>query len=417
MSGINNIVKNTLVQLKKKGLAATPDNYFEEFDIQSKIVKQDIYECNLFNDIMAKLTQAEQVKIRDERITTYSGLALLLLKRVDNLKALAFVLNEIMEPSIQHDIKDDIDELSIDIAKDPKKLLNRNTITKIKNITKKRINNDRKVLVEKSNDITKLTSLMKKCFDKILLENGNSTDEISAIRNELESLDISASSARELGVLKGNLVSTIYDIEYSMQKNQVELLQNKSQFNELNEVIQKLQKELDNAKEEKDLDYLTNIFNRRAFDKEIEKIEKKHQIFGTNYAVVFYDIDHFKAINDTYGHDCGDAVLRTFAGILKRLTRQEDTLARYGGEEFVVLLNYENENELIKYLKRVKELIANSVFNYKDSQKITVKFSAGLSYRNKYNSFEEAIKKADDLLYEAKDTGRDKILLDNNITI
>ncbi|RLA74616.1 MAG: GGDEF domain-containing protein [Epsilonproteobacteria bacterium] len=417
MGNINSIVKNTLIELKKKKLVATPDNYFKEFDIQSKVIKQDIYECSLFNDIITKLTQSEQNKIKDEGITTYSGLALLLSQRVTDLKSLAFVLNEIMAPSIQHDIDGDIDKLTIDISKDPKKLLNRNTITKIKDITKKRINNDRKVLLDKSNDIAKLTSLMEKYFDKTLLESGNSSDEISTIKNELESLEISDSSSRELGVLKSNLVSTIYGIEYSLEKNNAELLQNKSQFDDLHQVIQKLQKELDSAKEEKDLDYLTNILNRRAFDQEVVKIEKKHQIFGTNYAIVFYDIDYFKSINDTYGHDCGDAVLRTFAGILKRLTRQEDTLARYGGEEFVVLLNYENENEMIRYLKRVKELISSSIFNYKDHKDITIKFSAGLSCRNKYNSFEETIKKADDLLYEAKNTGRDKILLDSDVII
>ena len=413
---IKEIIKNTLLQLKKKGSVATPDNYYKEFTIQAKLLNEEIYECELFEDIVDRLTSKEQMQVKSQNISTFSELAELLMHRGDNLQGFAYVLNEILAPSIQYDIEDEIDKLSLSISKDPKKLLDRNTISQVKKITKKRIDNDRKVIREKTDDVTKLTSLMGKYFDKTLIESGNSSSEISNIKNELETLNISNSSNRELGVLQTQLIDTVYELENSMEKSKIELLQNKSQFNELQETVTKLQDELKNVKEERNLDYLTNVLNRRAFDQELEKIEKKHQMFGTNYAIVFYDIDYFKAINDTYGHDCGDAVLRTFAGVLKGLTRQEDILARYGGEEFVVLLNYDKEKELVKYLKRVKELVKNSSFNYK-SHSINLKFSAGLSFRQKYDSYFESLKKADELLYIAKNTGRDKIILDNDIVL
>jgi len=413
---IKDIIKNTFLKLKKKGSIATPDNYYKEFAIQAKLVGEEIFECKLFDDIVEKLTLKEQMQVKAEKITTFSALSELLMQRGDNLQGLAYVLNEILAPSIQYDIEEEIEKLSVFISKNPKQLLDRSTISKLKEITKKRINNDRKVIKEKADDITKLTSLMGKYFDRTLIESGNSLSEVSNIKNELEILNISNSSSRELGVLKSKLIDTVYELENSIEKSKIELLQNKSQFNELQETVTKLQKELQNVKEERNLDYLTSVLNRRAFDQELEKIEKKHQMFGTNYAVVFYDIDYFKSINDNYGHDCGDAVLRTFAGVLKGLTRQEDVLARYGGEEFVVLLNYSEENELVKYLKRVKELIANSNFNYKNHS-IELKFSAGLSFRRKYGTSLETLQKADELLYIAKNTGRDRIILDNDMVL
>jgi len=414
---IKEIVKSTLFQLKEKNIPATPDNYFKEFSYQAKLRNEEAYEDKIFNEIIKKLTLKEQLQIETDEIDSFTKLSVFLLQRADNLKGFAFILNEILAPSIQYDIESDIDTLSIEIAKDPKKLLDRKTITKVRDITKKRILNDRKVLKDKTEDVTKLTALMGKYFNKTLLESGNSSSEISSIKKELETLNISNASNRELGLLQTRLVDTIYEIENSMEQNKIKLLHNKSQFNDLQEAVLKLQIELENAKEENNLDYLTNVLNRRAFDNEVDKIEKKHKMFGTSYAIVFYDIDHFKFINDTYGHDCGDAVLRTFAGILKGLTRQEDILARFGGEEFIVLLNYEKEKELIKYLKRVKDLIDNSNFNYKKYHNLNVKFSAGLSFRDKYTTFNDALKKADDLLYEAKKTGRNKIIMDNNISV
>ena len=145
-------------------------------------------------------------------------------------------------------------------------------------------------------------------------------------------------------------------------------------------------------------------------------MEKKFSIFNSNYAIVFYDIDHFKNINDQFGHACGDIVLKSFAGILKDLTRKEDVIARYGGEEFIALINYQDEVEIQRYIKRVKKIFETTNFIYKDT-KIKIKFCAGVTYRNKYDSFLEAKKRADELLYDAKRNGRNKVIFDNSIIL
>ena len=97
-------------------------------------------------------------------------------------------------------------------------------------------------------------------------------------------------------------------------------------------------------------------------------MERKYQVFNSNFAIVFYDIDYFKSINDKYGHACGDAILRSFAKILKDLTRKEDIVARYGGEEFVALIHYQDEIEVSRYIKRVKNTINETNFIYENNK-------------------------------------------------
>ncbi|RXK07849.1 GGDEF domain-containing protein [Halarcobacter bivalviorum] len=333
-----------------------------------------------------------------------------------NLQYFVENLSEIIMPSIDFNNDDKINSFIEMISKNPVDLLKKDSIDQLIAITKNRVNADRQVLKNKTDDIIKLSTLMEKYFDKTILESSNASEKIENIKNELQELNISNSSQRELGQLQSKLIDTIYSIENSMQDNRIILGESKQKFNTLNEKIDNLQKELAIVKKEKSIDFLTSLLNRRAYEEEVKKIEKKHEIFNSKYAIVFYDIDHFKQINDTYGHSFGDTVLKTFGSILKSLTRKEDTVARYGGEEFIALINYEEEKELYKYIKRVKTLIDSTKFKYRDIS-INIEFSAGVSFRYKYESYLETKKKADTLLYQAKKEGRDRVIFDNNYII
>ncbi len=412
---LKEIIKYTLNELKRKNLDATPTNYFQEFCETSKLYNVKIDECNTFKNMLSSINYDEQ-----EGITTPLLLSSHLINKykhnTEGLEKLIKSLGDILIPSVNYEIEEEIETLVAELSKEPSKLLKRDTISQIKELTNKRVLYDRLIITNKTEDIIKLTSLMGKYFDKTLLTSDNSSAEINKIKKELEDLNISNASARELSILQSKLIETIYNIENSLEEYKIEISKGQEDFNKLEKTVIKLQKELHSAKEESSLDFLTNILNRRSFDKEIDKIEKKYNLFNSNYAVVFYDIDYFKSINDNYGHDCGDAVLRTFAGVLKRLTRKEDVICRWGGEEFVVLLNYDKEKEIIKYINRVKELVNNSNFNYKNN-KISVKFSAGVAYRDKYENHFDTINKADEYLYIAKNSGRDKVVLENGVTI
>ncbi len=415
MTQIAIVVKNTLLQLNKQSTSATPDNYYKEFNIQAKIAKLKVKEIDIFDSIVVSLTKVQQEELKSQNIVTFSELSLFLLTQNSNLKGFSNLLCEILAPSIHNDIEEEITELQELISKDASSIMNRDTVSKIQDITKKRITNDRKVLKDKSEDLSKLLTLMSKYFSKTLIESESSSERISDIKLELEDLDISESSLREMGVVQTKLIDTLYTIENSMEESKAELQENKSQFTKLQKKIVKLQEDLDSATEEASLDHLTQVLNRRAFDKAIQKVETMHKMFGSHYAIVFYDIDFFKKINDNYGHACGDAILRTFAAILKKLSRKEDIVARYGGEEFIIVLHYQQEQELIRYIKRVKNTISDNIFSYKKDniENIQIQFSAGVTRRDNYNTYQDTIKKADELLYVAKNTGRNKVILDD----
>ncbi len=424
MDNITQIVKTTLIKLKSNKLDITPDNYFKEFYSQAQKAGLKINECDIFDKVLK-----ESSLNNDKTIDSYSSLALKLLEKTktpstkqdtqtdqEDIKAFIHELNEILAPSIQFDIEEEIELLTKELEKEPLDLLKKETIEKLKQTTHKRVEKDREVLFNKTNDIVKLTKFLSKQFEKTIISSSDTSKTFSKIKNELEGLDISQSSTRELGALQSKLVDTVCNLEEAVEEHKVSLLKERKSFDSLEEKFLTMQSELLNAQEEKKLDYLTNIYNRRAFDMELEKIEKKHDIFKSNYAIVFYDIDHFKKINDTYGHDCGDIVLKNFSAVLKKLTRQEDTVARYGGEEFVVLLNYNEQREIIKYAKRVKELIKHSSFNCR-GKSIKVSFSAGIAYRDTHKCSIDTLNKADSLLYDAKKQGRDKIIMEDGTVI
>ena len=412
MKNIKDITKNTLASLSKNNIATTPENYFIEFNEQAKKFDSNFEELDLFEVLKNSISEVEKEELEPK---SYNDLAKILQKRVsaEELKKLVVALNDILEPSVNFDMLEEIEKFITKLLERPKDLTSSDSIKTLKKLSKQRVTNDRQVLKEKTDDIMKLTSLMSRYFDKTLTDGVNSNEEIIKIKDELVALDISKFSHRELRIVQKKLIDTIFKIETALSENKKILSNNKERFDYLNRQIEELQKELSLVKEEHQIDYLTSLLNRRAYDYEVEKMERKYQVFNSNFAIVFYDIDHFKDINDKYGHACGDAVLKSFARILKDLTRKEDVIARYGGEEFVALVHYQDEIEVSRYIKRVKNTIRDTDFIYSNN-KIKITFSAGISFRNKYESFFEAKKHADDLLYKAKNQGRDIIFLDNS---
>jgi len=154
------------------------------------------------------------------------------------------------------------------------------------------------------------------------------------------------------------------------------------------------------------IDPLTGLYNRKY----LQEIEIKLPL--NKYAVSMLDIDHFKVVNDTYGHKAGDHVLQECAKIFERSTRESDIVIRYGGEEFVLLINRrrkDEKNSAYIILERVREAIKNHLFIY-DNTEIRCTISAGLHQEpQKEKDLMSAIKTADQMLYIAKEKGRNHI--------
>lgn len=156
-------------------------------------------------------------------------------------------------------------------------------------------------------------------------------------------------------------------------------------------------------------DALTGLYNRRHFNAELEREFMRSKRYGGNLCIAIIDIDFFKKINDTYGHLCGDYVLKEVAYLILENFRKTDMVFRYGGEEFVVLMTETSlENSLIP-LERLRKTIENNNFIFK-GKKITVTVSIGVE-TNKTETTDEFLNNADKALYQAKQNGRNQTVL------
>jgi diguanylate cyclase (GGDEF)-like protein len=151
-------------------------------------------------------------------------------------------------------------------------------------------------------------------------------------------------------------------------------------------------------------DNLTRVFNRHSFIKIFEKLKKK----PFEKSVILFDIDHFKSINDTYGHDVGDEVLRKVAAVVRKNLRKDDVIARWGGEEFVILLPKTNKKAATVVAEKLRNAIKSVKIPQMKGRVITASF--GVTEVREGESLEKVLKRADEALYEAKRNGRDRVV-------
>jgi two-component system chemotaxis response regulator CheY len=159
-------------------------------------------------------------------------------------------------------------------------------------------------------------------------------------------------------------------------------------------------------------DTLTGLLNRRAFMKRIMQEISRVQREKNPLSLILIDIDHFKYVNDTYGHQVGDLVLQRFAGQLTTSARPYDCLGRYGGEEFVVCLPGATGLQAVSVAERIRVQIENMEIMLPDdtrSIRITASFGTACYAAGSVESLDLLIKNADDALYLAKDKGRNRV--------
>lgn len=155
-------------------------------------------------------------------------------------------------------------------------------------------------------------------------------------------------------------------------------------------------------------DGLTNLSNRKQLDTLLtEEIPRAHR-HGRELSLLMFDIDHFKSINDTYGHLMGDSVLRGLASLLQKRLRPNDKLARYGGEEFCAILPETALPSAAIIADELRSLVAGHSFSA-DDKEIRVTVSIGAACLKPGMTMDQLYKCADDMLYQAKRTGRNKV--------
>jgi diguanylate cyclase (GGDEF)-like protein len=156
-------------------------------------------------------------------------------------------------------------------------------------------------------------------------------------------------------------------------------------------------------------DELTNLYNRRAFNEFFKEELERVRRYGGLLGLVLFDLDHFKAVNDHYGHDAGDVVLRDFARVLQDCSREVDIVARYGGEEFVVLMPAAGTRAARIYAERVRRVLAGRKIRA-GKQRLSVTVSGGVcKFTRHAGSMRAMLKQADLAMYKAKHSGRNRV--------
>ena len=159
-------------------------------------------------------------------------------------------------------------------------------------------------------------------------------------------------------------------------------------------------------------DTLTSLLNRRVFDERLHDEMQRSRRYGKSFSLLMLDIDHFKNVNDSYGHPAGDAVLKQLAAILRKQARDVDCVARYGGEEFVIVAPELNSSSAKLVGERIRKAVASAAFILPDGREISVTASIGIAcYPDCADSEETMVARADQALYLAKREGRNQVYL------
>lgn len=216
--------------------------------------------------------------------------------------------------------------------------------------------------------------------------------------NELEQVSKAGVVITELAAIARIMLDRTREIEQEMSRSEVE--------------TRALQVSLNDARRKAEMDHLTGLPNRRAFETVLEKEHKAAILTQDALCVAFCDIDHFKRVNDTHGHEAGDRVIRAVAQTLQKISNDQCHVARHGGEEFVILFRGKTLDEARQVLDDARETMADRrlVNRATDLPFGRITFSGGIADVFAHSSPREALRAADEALYAAKNLGRNCIV-------
>lgn len=223
---------------------------------------------------------------------------------------------------------------------------------------------------------------------------------------------ISIGGKDEIAVLSNTYNKMAEKIQQNFHNLELQKSELKQAKEELEQRVEERTKELSIANQKlqrlSEIDTLTNIPNRRRFDNVFEKewsdaVQVRHPL-----SLMIIDIDHFKMLNDTYGHQYGDECIREVAGVIEKTKREQDILARYGGEEFTVISPNTTEEGIFALAQRMRKNVERCPFK---KCQITISIGVATIYPDKEGTPQKLLEVADQALYEAKKSGRNKVVL------
>ena len=219
-----------------------------------------------------------------------------------------------------------------------------------------------------------------------------------------------ATDISELGSVLSEVMRETRTIQINAQRSRDELRSTQQKVQESEARILQLEHELETTSDLVRHDQLTGVLNRRGLEDMFNKEVARNKRHDTLLCVALLDIDNFKKLNDSMGHNIGDQALIHLANVCRETLRPQDTVARYGGEEFVILLPETPVDEAVIALTRLQRELTKKFF-LNGNEKVLITFSAGVTQLTPEDNQGSVIKRADEAMYTAKQTGKNRVVI------
>lgn len=273
------------------------------------------------------------------------------------------------------------------------------------------IDQQKRCVREREAELTSIIELLRSSLAGMIGESQEFNGQMYERNVRMEQI----STLNDLRLVRQGLSEEISRMKKAIREKQEN---DRKRAEKLSEQVDVLRGDLEKAVETSMTDALTGAHNRLAFDDQMSNWVDRYHAVGKPLSLLMCDIDDFKKINDTYGHQVGDLVLATFVRECRKLVRQEDFLARYGGEEFSIILPNTALKVAIKRARKICETFSSNRYVVEgDSIYRTVKFtvSMGVSELRRNDNVQQFIRRADEALYLAKRTGKNRVASEQDV--
>lgn len=258
------------------------------------------------------------------------------------------------------------------------------------------INEDQKDQESNYEDARSLQGFVKEGI-KLIQKNSQSSNNLQELKSEI---------SKSIDDISGGVDDFAERFDERHEATAERNLKLTEQLSQMEQETQELQVMLQENRAKLLYDALTGVYSRMAYDERIQQELARWTRYETPFSYVILDIDHFKRINDTYGHNAGDKALKLVAQLMTTYVRQSDYVFRIGGEEFVLLLTSTAQDNAGKLVEKMRAGIAASSFHFK-GEPVTLTLSAGITETRNGDDVESIYERADNALYKAKNSGRD----------
>jgi diguanylate cyclase len=260
---------------------------------------------------------------------------------------------------------------------------------------------------QKLDNSRELVDLVRTLIAAVTERTGHLADDLGQkTRDMQESISAleHAEEKQEIGNLLNIILATTHTIQSTVEHAHKEISSSQKMLDEMRAELQETKRQLL-------LDPLTGARNRFGMDASVNQEIARARRSGAKFTLAMIDLDHFKKINDEYGHEVGDHALQYFSQLSNSVLRESDTLYRYGGEEFVVTLADTDIQGAVFMFGRLRQMMAKSPMVH-GSKKIKMTFSGGVASMRDDDDGPAMLSRADHALYQAKQQGRDRVITD-----